>query len=65
MPLFVFSPSECNQGKGWKGKTCSGGPQKHFGTHQSSQAMNDAVGIDGSVSPIFLLFNNTRKHALV
>lgn len=32
---------------------------------QRSQAMNDAVGIDGSVSPIFLLFNNTRKHALV
>lgn len=40
-------------------------PKSTLALNQSSQAMNDAVGIDGSVSPIFLLFNNTRKHALV
>lgn len=37
-------------------------PPRHLGTHQSSRALNNAVGGPG-LSPIFVLFSNTRRRA--
>lgn len=40
-------------------------PPKALWHSPNSQTVNYTVGVYGEVGPIFLLFNNTRKHALV